>query len=77
MKKQEFKKVVFTYDEAMLPYFDEGRTNFTRQTMITLHGIKWYLENGKLVVEVVEEQCEQYLFHLAFCIGVVYAKREK
>jgi hypothetical protein len=71
-----FKTVTFKYNKEMLPYFEEGRKQFWKETRIILTGISWKVEDEDLIVTVTQEQQEQWLFHLAFCIGVTYAKME-
>lgn len=77
MKTKTFQPVKFYYDKSMLPYFNEGKKQFCKQTMIVLDGISWEIQGEQLVITIQYEQNEQYLFHLAFCIGTAYAKMKE
>lgn len=68
------KETKFYYNAEMLPYFDEGRAQFSKTTMISLEGITWAIKGNQLEVTITQEQEERWLFYLAFCIGVAYAK---
>ncbi len=71
-KKKETREVKFKYHADLAEAFEIGRKQFCKDTMIELTGITWEVRGNHVCISITEEQKEQWLFHLAFCIGKAY-----